>query len=989
MAERNYRIPSDYSSYSLCRKVKAWDSLKLSSPASLNYDKAIVGGQIIADFIKGDIAEDEIIEACIGGLASEDIGLDQTVEKVAEKTGKDILRYLKSEQRLKRFEDKSRNIINPPSLEFYIGEELFKWAPGALIISDSGFEAVIYKMGKPKVNARTGIKDTLESKGDWFSMYCALKYAQAFMKGMVKAGKVADKTWTCTGSYYYMKKSTDKRGAARDEDFFSGKGGNVVQMTEKCTVASLENDSENDVMFKEYMEKHEIGVEQCSTESCKYCDYRSECQFVKAPEKLAKKEVKASKVKIPPTTAQQAIIDEVADGDSKVVKVVAGAGAGKTFTMKELIRALLKKEVDLAKILMISFTDSGVKELKERVAQVLKEEDIDRDDIQAKTFNGFGFDIVKDRYQDVDLPKKPTILTAEFQMQSIEDLIGDEAIPGVDMEAIKYGSDGSTTPEALVIAQKVFELMALKHLDSSDPDAKDEISYGLSEANLGGKINDAGIAHLIKLYDEYVKGYKADGYLTYSDQEPLMLEIVDKNPGYLDTMGYEYIIVDEFQDSNETQLEILKRLMATKCFKKLVVVGDDAQAIFAFRETTVDIILNLDKYLGIPVKTMTLFDNYRSTPEIIDLANKVIALNENRFEKDLVSKRETGETPTVKGFHSKDAEYEFIRDEIIKRHAEGIPYESQAFIAGTKSELVAMGAKLSEAGIPWVMKNPMNLLENSRVVAALALSDAFYDPETTKNYFDYLTAKYDGHLMDKDVVEVNGLIEVLKTVFLSMEDKPFEEQQSIFHGYLEELRGAEGDDEIYDYFLELLYDNEDFPSELRYTRIFKKYGAKMAKKMDQNYVGVVLTTAHSSKGLEWAVVYNSITAYDSAKFHRSPIRRAAEIEEKRRLLFVSLTRARDVLYVTGQFSIKASKTDNDDSILYNTFLRDVYTILDVDYDPVDHDKERREAEAKERAKEKAKERRAKQKAAKTREMTDEEKAMYNKLVSGSCQTSLF
>lgn len=988
MSERNYRIPSDYSRYKLCRKAKKWDNLKLTSPASLAYDKAIIGGQIITDYLKGDIKDDEIIDAVCGGLSSENIGLDETVEKIARKSGQDLLRYFKSEKSYRRQFDPSRNVVVAPSLEFHIGEELFKWAPGAIAISDNSIEAIVYKMGKPKVNTRTGIKDTPESKADWFPIYCALQYAKAFMTLMVETGKIANKPYTLIGSYYYMKKTTDKKDQ-RDPDFFSDQGGNIVSLSEKHYYGEDEKKSELDDKFIPFLEEHEIGVEECKEEDCKYCSYRATCKFVKAPQKAEKKEVKASSKPVP-TKAQQAIIDEVISGNTPAVKVIAGAGAGKTFTMKELVRALLLKGADISKILILSFTDAGVKELKERVLQVIKEESLKNEDVRAKTFNGFGFEIVKDRFADVNLKKIPDILTAEYEMQYIEDLVAETKIPGADMEAVSYGADGTTTPEILVIAKTVFDIIAAKHLDVADPDTLDDVEYALHEkVRVAGQNCQTGVIKiLVDLYAEYQKRYKEEGFLTYSDQEPLMMQVLEKNPEYLDNLGYEYIIVDEFQDSNEIQMDAIRLLTQTKCFKKLVVVGDDAQAIFGFRETSPQFILNFDKYIGIPTKSMMLLDNRRSTPEILDVSNKVIGLNENRVEKDLVSTRDHGEVPVIKGFHLKDKEYSYIADEMERRNREGKSWEQMAFIAGTKNELVAMGAELSKRNIPWVMKNPMNLLENSNVQAALALSDAFYDPETTENYFTYLSAKYAGKLMEKPVEEVEALIDVIRNVFLEIENEEMDTQKAIFHGYLEQLRTEEGEDELYDYFLELLYKNPDFPSELRYTRVFKKYGAKMAKKMDQDYVGVVLTTAHSSKGLEWDVVFNSITAYDYPKFHQNPNKRKPEIEEKRRLLHVSLTRARDVLYITGQYRTNKS---TEKEPLYNMFLREIYDILGEPYDSTDYEKEARQAEAKKRQSEKAKERRAKQKAASSasREMTEEEKEAYDKMVLGACQTSLF
>lgn len=208
-----------------------------------------------------------------------------------------------------------------------------------------------------------------------------------------------------------------------------------------------------------------------------------------------------------------------------------------------------------------------------------------------------------------------------------------------------------------------------------------------------------------------------------------------------------------------------------------------------------------------------------------------------------------------------------------------------------------MGTLLSEAGIPWIMKNPMNLMENSRVIGALSLADAFYDPDSTVYYFNYLVAKYDGEIFEKHSVEdIKEEIAQMQNVFANIYMLEFEQQKRIFHEYLELIR-KDVKDELYDYFLELLYANEDLPSELEYTRIFKKYGSQMAEENGSILDGVVLTTCHSSKGLEWSVVFASISEFDSEKngFHK---RNSKGIEEMRRLLFVTITRARDILYLS-------------------------------------------------------------------------------------------
>lgn len=380
-------------------------------------------------------------------------------------------------------------------------------------------------------------------------------------------------------------------------------------------------------------------------------------------------------------------------------------------------------------------------------------------------------------------------------------------------------------------------------------------------------------------------------------------------------------------------------------------------SIYGFRDTTPEYIIHFADYIGQPVKDMYLLENRRSTPQIINVANQVIALNKERIDKDLIPVRADGKPVSLQGFHSRKDERQFIVDEIERLITSGkYKPEDICVIDRKRSGLLDIGTRLSEKGIPWVSKVGQNLLTNSKVKAALSLCDAFYDPNVTVHYFDYLVAKHDGQILDLPEEQLTEEIEKLKTIFSSMDQLEFEAQRAILHELLDDLKEVE-DDEIYDYFLELLYDNEGLPEELEYSRIFKKYGSAMEKKLDQSYVGVTLVTAHSSKGLEWPVLFNSVTNYDTPSLHSKTSASQKNLEETRRLLFVSTTRARDLLYLTGVYVAAGSEKDG---YTYNQFLEELHAITGKFYDPIDHVKEAERAAKREAAKLKRAERRAKQ-----------------------------
>lgn len=165
---------------------------------------------------------------------------------------------------------------------------------------------------------------------------------------------------------------------------------------------------------------------------------------------------------------------------------------------------------------------------------------------------------------------------------------------------------------------------------------------------------------------------------------------------------------------------------------------------------------------------------------------------------------------------------------------------------------------------------------------------------------------------------------------MALEDLPFEAQRNKFHEYLDAIRG---EDEIYAHILELLYSNEDLQSELEYLLDFTRYGDKEEKKMAQGYEGVVLTTEHSSKGLEWDYVFNSISKYDSERLHRNSRQTIARKEEMRRLMFVSMTRAREELFVSGQYICYGNREDG------YTPSQSLYSIIERHYRDFNGDKD--------------------------------------------------
>lgn len=904
---------SEFRGADRCKVLRNYDGLNgiLDTVKESNFDEAILMKDLMKGYLAGKYKPGEFMGLVEEGLDDEQMLLPEQRKAKAERLCKLFLRAANSEKRQATF-------VGPKHI--VEGEYQVTVFPDAAFFEQDSVEVVLYRLGKPTVTQKGRKQDA--SVNNCLELYFLLRYART----LVPAGKI----WKVKASYYFMRKTTDTADTLSDMDFFSGNGGNVVTLEEVWS--DTMGDTPNDEMFRDQLETYTEGSDMCGEDNCRYCKMYTQCFWQKLPEKYEEKTLSGKQGKIVPSDAQQRVID-FREG---YCKVNAGAGTGKTECMTERGARMFEAGTDPHKMLFITFTEAGATEMKERLAKKASARglNIGTDDIQAMTFNSFDFQIVKENYAELGFTAMPNVIDRVRNYVTITRLLEEKEIPGLDY--LNYTMDHG----ALACVSKVIEVIKAENLDPDDPASVNNLQHAIIDSGYISSLDTNQLRDILALCKRYNEELKKDNLVQFADQEPLANKFLDAHPDYLEERyGFEHIVVDEFQDSNDGQLDKIKRLCACPSFKSLMVVGDDAQSIYSFRNTSPDNIIHFFTKMGVSGTELFLTENRRSCEEVVELSNAVNDLNTEKVDKTMVSARGNGGSTRVKGFFKKQDEYAWIADQIGELIDSGVQPEEIAFIAFTKNEISEMSAALSKNRIPWVMKNPLRLMENSRVKAALSLAMAFYEPDATKCYFDYLVAQHDGDLIaDMDDDAVTEAVEQLKDSFESMEDLPFDVQRVIFHQMLDDIKG---DDEIYAHFLDLVYANEDLQSELEYIRDFKRYGEKEEKRMEQKYEGVTLVTAHSSKGLEWKYVFNSVSKYDSEYLHKNSRNSKKRLEETRRLLFVSMTRARDSLTVTGQYIAYGTKETGYEQ---NQFLREVYQILGETYDPVDHEAEKRKAE---------------------------------------------
>lgn len=643
----------------------------------------------------------------------------------------------------------------------------------------------------------------------------------------------------------------------------------------------------------------------------------------------------------------------------KYIRLIAGAGSGKTEVVKgsyvEKVEALVKqgqKREDILKnFAMFTFTNAAAAEMKERVIGEYKNKgiEINAGDLQIMTFDAYHLRNICNHFEVFGYTAPPRPVDEPTEKDVVLALINDPIISGLDYKNIATG--------ALTTAMMVFDTINSLGIDPYTRKGYEAVERACADSDNSTlkKIDLVALKALCDLYPEYESLLIERNQIPFGFMAKYGLQLLTDYPEILDESHFEYIIVDEGQDSDMKQLETIKYLISTDYFKRIMIVGDDNQAIYSFRKTDPKILINFFDLINAPeeeCETYFLMDNRRSTPEILELADSFIARNVNKIQKTSNPFREHGIKPIVRGFYNDDEELKYIIDGIIKMHdEEGVPWEDIAIIFRKGKEAVKFSAELSAKGIPWVSKSPLKLLDNSRVLAGIEVALAFTSPDNDSHYKKYMTALMDGVIDEENADMIKEEITRMKTTFNNICFKEFDEQRRIFHQYLDALR--RDTDELYDYFLDCLYAKEDLPSEIDYIEKILKYSPNMKRKMDADYAGVVLVTAHSSKGLEWPVVFCSLSEFDSKRLHRGH-NSDDEIEEARRLIYVAMTRARDRLFVSSRYTAYGTKDDRT----YNQFLKELYDLEGMDFQPVDPMEAVKEAERKAAYAAKAKEKRA-------------------------------
>ncbi len=599
--------------------------------------------------------------------------------------------------------------------------------------------------------------------------------------------------------------------------------------------------------------------------------------------------------------------------------IIAGAGTGKTRTLVHRVAHLLERGIKPERILLLTFTRRSAQEMLARAERLVGS--VSRS-VQGGTFHGTAHRLLRRFGERAGLPHGFTIMDQ-----------GD----AVDLMQLSRGKLGLGDKKKRFPKKETLHHVYSRHVNTEYP-----VPAILSEEYPQFREFEEEIA---RIFADYTERKTERNLVDYDDLLLFWAMLVESESPLAEQIAglYDHILVDEYQDTNHLQARILRGMCRTH--QNLTVVGDDAQSIYSFRGATIRNILDFpQQYPGTAV--VPLEENYRSTQPILDCTNTLISRAEERYTKNLFTRRTGGEQPWLVTAHDEPAQTRFVVDRILELHEEGTPLREMAVLFRAGYMSADLEIELTARGIPFEKWGGLKFLEAAHVKDVLAFLRVLENPRDEVSWYRLLQLMPGiGEVTARGAVESMAALAWTSEAFGRYVPPPrARAAHAALVELLDQLRSnpTEADGivsteiarvrRLYDDILRERYDRVEprlsdldqlqtiaagYPSRAAFLSALALEPPQATQDLgfgsDSEDDVLVLSTAHSSKGREWDAVF-VIWAVDGY----FPMSRALgsddEIDEERRLLYVATTRARNHLFVTYPLNVYDSRRSADYSI---------------------------------------------------------------------------
>ncbi len=578
--------------------------------------------------------------------------------------------------------------------------------------------------------------------------------------------------------------------------------------------------------------------------------------------------------------------------------ILAGAGAGKTKTITHRVLEIIKKGVSPHQILAVTFTNKAAKEMRERIFKLIEEDETINLPISEfarpfiSTFHSLGVHILRENSSLLKIPRHFTIYDRSDSISAIRGALKELSLDPKQFEPAKFLS---------IISKQKGEGISLSHYEEK------------ASENYIDKI-------LLSIWRKYQTTLLNDKAYDFDDLLLVTKNLLKDNDGVRKRYQniWQYIHIDEYQDTNKVQYEIAKLLTGEK--KNICVVGDIDQSIYSWRGADFKNIMRFEKDYP-ETKTILLEQNYRSSKIILKAANAVIEKNTLRKDKNLFTENEEGEKISLFGAYDENHEASFVAQKIKSLLQSGMKTKDMAILYRANFQSRIMEEIMLKENIPYQV-----------------LGTKFYERKEIKDIISYLRASLDENSLNDFRRIINtpprgvGKTTLLKIIEGHEEQLPSATKEKIFsvRKLLLEIKNMALNKKLSETILFIIeksglkkyYEEEKDAGVEKLENMFElisvasKYDSfetqealdlfltECALTSDQDDLkeekeGVRLMTVHAAKGLEFN--YCFITGLEEGLFPHEGMggkKNLEEKEEERRLFYVALTRARKKLFLT-------------------------------------------------------------------------------------------
>jgi DNA helicase-2/ATP-dependent DNA helicase PcrA len=587
--------------------------------------------------------------------------------------------------------------------------------------------------------------------------------------------------------------------------------------------------------------------------------------------------------------------------------VIAGAGSGKTRTLTYRVAFLLEQGIPAESVLLLTFTNKAAREMMQRVNDLLGGE---LSGLWGGTFHSIGARVLRRHARTLGYEPDFSILDREDAKDLLQACLSDMKI---DPKADHF-------PKPDVLAD-IFSLATNKDLPVESV-LKEQFDYFLAAA-----------PHIARVQEAYQARKKAANAMDFDDLLSLWLRLLREHPEVREEQQrrFQFLLVDEYQDTNKIQGALLDLLAARH--GNIMVVGDDSQSIYSWRGAHFQNILKFPERHAKSI-VYRIETNYRSTPEILRLANAAIAANIQQFPKELAAARPAGSKPALVACGDGAVQAAFVAQRITELREEGRPLEKMAVLYRSHFHALELQMELTRRNIPFSITSGIRFFEQAHIKDIAAYLKFIVNPRDETAFkrmvrlLPGVGAKGADRIWNAFLAQFRagaGLAKVLQNITSSVPKKAGDdwEQFTATIGQLEDpaaRRSAAGMIRLvleagYEDYMQEEFANyrarqedieqlasfalqfssvEEFLTQLALQTTVEAESSRPARRGEEE---VLLSTIHQAKGLEFDVVFIIMLCDGSFPAARA-IENPEGEEEERRLFYVAITRARDELYLT-------------------------------------------------------------------------------------------